>query len=181
MKDQNSAQRPLVVCLHGSAGDSGMWHSFRKAARGRCRVIAPRLPGLGHQPLADDVASVLVQTRFAHEPFHLVAHGRGAAVAAGVANLAPERVASLVAYEPAGLSCALEQGLRIPVQVLSGTHSWRAARQRAEGVAERVAGARLLKLVGLRHMAPLTHPHCVNAVILDYILPVNMPGPGVAV
>jgi pimeloyl-ACP methyl ester carboxylesterase len=74
----------------------------------------------------------------------------------------------------------LEQGLRVPVQVLSGTRSWQAARQLAEGVAERVAGARLLKLVGLRHMAPLTHPHLVNAVILDYILPLDMPGQAVA-
>ena len=180
MNDQNTPQRPLVVCLHGSAGDSGMWQSFREAARGRCRVIAPRLPGLGQQPLADDVASVLEQTGFTRAPFHLVAHGRGAAVAAGIANLYPERVASLVAYEPAGLSRMLEQGLRVPVQVLSGTRSWQAARQLAEGVAERVAGARLLKLVGLRHMAPLTHPHLVNAVILDYILPLDMPGQAVA-
>jgi len=79
MNDQNTLQRPLVVCLHGSAGDSGMWQSFREAARGRCRVIAPCLPGLGQQPLADDVASALGQTGFTREPFHLVAHGRGAA------------------------------------------------------------------------------------------------------
>ena len=34
----------------------------------------------------------------------------------------------------------------------------------------------LLRLFGMRHMAPLTHPHLVNAVILDYLLPARMPG-----
>jgi hypothetical protein len=33
----------------------------------------------------------------------------------------------------------------------------------------------LLKLVGLRHMAPATHPHVFNPIVLDYILPVSMP------
>jgi len=58
---------------------------------------------------------------------------------------------------------------------LCGTRSWQVARQVAESTAELISTARLLKLVGLRHMAPVTHPQVFNAVVLDYILPVSMP------
>ena len=180
MNSKAGSSRPLVVCLHGSAGDSGMWENLNQSCRGRCKVLAPRLEGQGQHPLADDVESVLRQIGFSREPFHLVSHGRGAGVAAGIANLYPERIASCIMYEPAGITPALARGLRVPVQILSGTRSWEAARRMAEHIAERVNGANLLKIFGLRHMAPLTHPDLVNSIILDYILPLEMPGQAVA-
>jgi len=166
---------PLVVCLHGSASNSGMWRDFKELVRDRARVIAPDLPGLGQHALSDDVQSVLRQVGGSSRTFHIVAHARGAAVAACIATLYPERVASIVCYEPAGISRFLARGLSTPVRLLCGTRSWEAARRTAERTTERIAGAQLLKMVGLRHMAPLTHPHIVNPVLLDFILPVQMP------
>ncbi|MDH3908263.1 MAG: hypothetical protein OEU83_04470, partial [Gammaproteobacteria bacterium] len=67
------------------------------------------------------------------------------------------------------------RNLDVPVQLLCGTRSWQMARRVAERTAELISHARLLKLVGLRHMAPATHPHVFNPIVLDYILPVSMP------
>ena len=168
--------RPLIVCLHGSAGNSGMWQDFRKLVRDRARVITPDLPGLGRHALTDDVQSVLQQVGTTSQSFHIVAHARGAAIAACIATLYPARVASIVCYEPAGIAPFVAQGLRTPVRLLCGTRSWAAARRAAERTADLIADVRLLKMVGLRHMAPLTHPHVVNPVFLDFVLPVEMPG-----
>jgi pimeloyl-ACP methyl ester carboxylesterase len=167
--------RPVLVCLHGSASNGGMWRDLRKLVRDRATVITPDLPGLGQHALTDDVESALRQVGRTGRPFHIIAHGRGAAVAACIANLYPERVASIVCYEPAGITQTLARGLRTPFQALCGTRSWEVARRVAERTADLVSDARLLKLVGLRHMAPLTHPHIVNPVILDFVLPVIMP------
>jgi pimeloyl-ACP methyl ester carboxylesterase len=166
---------PVIVCLHGSASDSGMWRDFKELVRDRARVFAPDLPGLGRHALSDDVQSVLRQIGTTSRPFHIVAHARGAAVAACIADLHPERVASIVCYEPAVISQFLMRRLSTPVRLLCGTRSWAAARQVAERSAEHMADAQLLKMVGLRHMAPLTHPHIVNPVFLDFVLPVDMP------
>ena len=175
MNYKETAERPVVVCLHGSAGNSGMWIEFRNAVRSRAIVITPDLPGVGQHALADDVASVLRQIGVTRRPFHIVAHSRGAAVAASIASLYPERVESIVCYEPAGISESVARNLDVPVQLLCGTRSWQMARRVAERTAELISHARLLKLVGLRHMAPATHPHVFNPIVLDYILPVSMP------
>ena len=117
MNDKDT--RTTVVCLHGSAGTSGMWRDLIAAVRGRCDVITPDVH-------ACDLLSELARL---DEPFHLVGHGYGGEL-------------------------ALEFAARM---------------------AERLPGATLLKLVGLRHMAPHTHSQLVSSVILDYILPVAMP------
>ena len=171
----NKHTPPILVCLHGSASNSGMWGELRKLVRNRATVIAPDLPGLGQHALTDDMESALRQIGRTRRAFHIVAHGRGAAVAACIANLYPERVASIVCYEPAGITQFLLRGLETPLRMICGTRSWASARCVAEKIAERVSHAHLLKLVGLRHMAPLTHPHIVNPVILDFVLPVDMP------
>jgi len=177
MKQEDIAVRPTIVCLHGSASTSDMWNAFTREVRCRAVVLTPALPGLGEHALADDVASALRQIGIVRRPFHIVAHARGAAIAACIASLYPERVASLVCYEPAGISEFVARSLDVPVQLLCGTRSWQAARRLAVKTAGSISGARLLKLVGLRHMAPATHPPVINPVILDYILPVPMPAP----
>jgi pimeloyl-ACP methyl ester carboxylesterase len=175
MNEENIAKRPVIVCLHGSASNSNMWDELRSEVRGRATVITPDLAGIGKRALADDVASVLRQIGVTRKPFHIVAHSRGAAIAACIASLYPERVASLVCYEPAGVSPFVARSLDVPFQLLCGTRSWQVARRVAEKTAELVSHARLLKLVGLRHMAPVTHPHVFNPIVLDFILPVSMP------
>ncbi|NCF13989.1 MAG: alpha/beta fold hydrolase [Gammaproteobacteria bacterium] len=172
---ETDTERPVLVCLHGSASSSGMWRDFKDLVRDRATVIAPDLTGQGRRALADDVQTVLRQTGAISRPFHIVAHARGAAVAACVATLYPKRVASIVCFEPTGISQFQAQRLRMPVRLLSGTRSWLAARQAAEKTAAHVTDGGLLKMVGLRHMAPLTHPHLVNPVFLDFVLPVAMP------
>ena len=172
MKESNQ-QRPVVVCLHGSASNSGMWRDLRSAVRGRAQVITPELTG--HGDLADDARSVLRQLGSGSRNLEIVAHGRGCAVAARIAVMCPGRVTNLVFYEPAGVPESLARRIRTPLRVLCGTKTWKVAKRAAETLVYAVAGAHLLKLVGLRHMAPLTHPHPVNNVILDFILPVSMP------
>lgn len=175
--NETDTGRPVLVCLHGSASNSGMWRDFKNLVRDRAMIITPDLPGQGQHALSNDVRSVLRQVGTISRPFHIIAHARGAAVAAGIAMLHPERVASIVCYEPTGISQVLARRLKTPVRLLSGTRSWAAARRAAERTADLVADARLLKMVGLRHMAPLTHPHIVYPVFLDLVLPVVMPDP----
>ena len=163
MKDRNT--RTTVVCLHGSAGTSGMWREFIAAVRGRCDVITPDID-------ACDLHSVLAQI---DGSFHLVGHGYGGELALEFAAHYPDRVLSLVLYEPTSAARSPDLAISAPVRLISGTRSWVAARRSVERMAERLPNATLLKLVGLRHMAPLTQPQFISSVILDYILPVTMP------
>ena len=48
MFDQQTDSRPVIVCLHGSASDPGMWHDLREATviwetSGAWPVVAPTL------------------------------------------------------------------------------------------------------------------------------------------
>lgn len=167
MFNQQADSRPVIVCLHGSASDPGMWQDLREAVRDRADVIAPDV-------FAHD--SVMQQLENIRAPFHLVGHGYGGAIAARIATQHPERIASLVLYEPTsvdGLPCG---GSDVPLRVVSGTRSWESARRNAERLAACFRNSSLLRLFGMRHMAPLTHPQLINAVILDYVLPIVMPG-----
>ena len=163
MNDKDT--RNTIVCLHGSAGTSGMWRELITAVRGRCDVITPEIHARDLQFELDRLDG----------PFHLVGHGCGGGLALELAAQYPGRVLSLVLYEPTSSVRSPDFAIRAPVRLLSGTRSWVAARQSAERMAEQLPSATLLKLVGLRHMAPLTHPRLVSSVILDYILPVAMP------
>ena len=178
--NDSQPSNPVIICLHGGASSAAMWGALRQAVRKRARVVTPELSGLGPYALSDDVRTVLRFVTDLRRPIHLVTHGRGAAVAACIANLYPDRVASIVMYEPAGVTAKLARGIRAPVQVLCGTRSWRVAQGVAERLVNWLAEGRLLKLFGLRHMAPVTRPHFVNPVILDFVLPVEMAGQPVA-
>ena len=262
MHDEVTTHRPIIVCLHGSASDSGMWREFKNAVRGRATVITPDLVGYGtrrfdHEKgftLQDEIDAVLEQVGDSREPFHLVGHAYGGTVATCLAKRHPERIASLILYEPANYALLFAEGLhtpaareihalrlatgrsrnlvarwrgarnfisywadlrswqrlsitariclsrympkvvaefeamlasqqemgnvgdlRMPVRILCGTHTRPPARRVAEIMVEQLDDVRLLRLVDLRHMAPVTHPHRVNPIILDYVLPVAMP------
>ena len=62
-------QRPIVVCIHGSASNGGQWRALRQALRGRCRVFTPDLVGYGSRnfrvgrgfSLQDEVDAVIEQ------------------------------------------------------------------------------------------------------------------------
>jgi O-succinylbenzoic acid--CoA ligase len=89
----------------------------------------------------------------------LAAQGDGAYVDAALDGLDPGGLARIVA----------------PVTVLSGSASDPFYAPIARAVVERVAGARLVALDGLRHTAPITDPEPVAAAILDAIVVAGIP------
>jgi pimeloyl-ACP methyl ester carboxylesterase len=260
MSNKNEAeQRPLVVCIHGSASNGGQWRSFRQALRGRCRIFTPDLVGYGsrrYRPngrfsLQNEVDAIIEQIGDITEPFHLIGHSYGGAVATYFAKQYPERVKSLILYEPANFAMLFDEGLHtdaskeirdvravfsdgagtalsrwraarhfisywsgsktwrqfrfsqrsgiagvmpkvaaefdalisahdsmtdvsdleMPVKIICGTRTTLAAKRVCELMKEQIRNSRLLQLVNLKHMAPLTNPDSVNPLLIDYVVP----------
>lgn len=255
----NTDTRPIVVCLHGSASNGGQWRSFRKALRGRCRVFTPDLVGYGSRrfradgsfTLQHEVDSIIEQIGDIREPFHLIGHSYGGAVATYFAKQYPQRVRSLIVYEPANFAMLFKEGLQtpasqeirrvraafadgpgtalsrwraarafisywsgakawkslrfaqrssfaavspkvaaefnaivaahdtlsdlsdldMPVKIICGTRTRLAAKRVCELMAKAISHSRLLQLVNLQHMAPLTDPDSVNPLLVDYVVP----------
>jgi pimeloyl-ACP methyl ester carboxylesterase len=255
----NTEKRPIVVCVHGSASNGGQWRSFRQAIRGRCRVFTPDLVGYGSRRFRDngrfslqnEVDAIIEQIGDITEPFHLIGHSYGGAVATYFAKQYPERVKSLILYEPANFAMLAEDGpesaaqaeifkvratfgsgkvtamtrwraarhfitywsgskawrksnftrrstiasvmpkvaaefdalfaagetmrdmsdLDMPVKIICGTRTRLAAKRVSELMAGKIRDSRLLQLVNLQHMAPLTDPDSVNPLLVDYVVP----------
>jgi pimeloyl-ACP methyl ester carboxylesterase len=121
--------RPVVL-LHSSMGSKGQWRALVERMRRSHRLIAIDLHGYGSTPMpaAPDtftlqhevalVDSVLRIGLLPGERFHLVGHSYGAAVALRMAQRQPQRLHSLVLFEPVALHllpaahpgrCALER------------------------------------------------------------------------
>lgn len=167
--------RQVVVCLHGSPGNSHMWRAFVDAVSDRCEVLTPSIDFLAGRDVRRAAEQVLLQVGRSAERFHVVGHAYGGAIALQLASRAPDRVASLVLYEPAVPGDIELNRLDVPVRLLCGTRTWPAARLVIDRLRAELANSSLLQLVGLRHMAPLTHPDRINPVILDHILPEAIP------
>ena len=115
-------QRPAVVLLHSSASSTRQWESLAETLKPGFRVYAVDLNGHGRQParrgdspltLTDEAA--LVEPALAEAGgAHIVGHSYGAAVALKLATLHPDRVRSLVAYEPAMFRCLIDEAPRDP-------------------------------------------------------------------
>jgi len=258
--EKYTEHRPIVVCVHGSASNGGQWRSFRQALRGRCRVFTPDLIGYGsrrYRPngrfsLQNEVDAIIEQIGDITEPFHLIGHSYGGAVATYFAKKYPERIKSLILYEPANFAMLFDEGLHteaskeirrvrstfsngvgtaisrwraarhfisywsgakawrqfkfsqrswiagvtpkvaaefdaliaaedtmtdmsdldMPVKIICGTRTRLAAKRVCQLMAEQIRDCRLLQLVNLRHMAPLTDPAAVNPLLVDYVVPV---------
>jgi pimeloyl-ACP methyl ester carboxylesterase len=106
---ERAGRNAVVVCLHASASSSRQWRPLAERLAGRFRVVAPDLYGSGERPmwtgdrplgLGDEVAGLEPVLRAGPEPFHLVGHSYGAAVALHAALADPGRVRSLVIFEP---------------------------------------------------------------------------------
>jgi len=102
------AARETVVLLHSSGSSSRQWSALIERLRPHYDVCAVDLHGHGAQPawpgrqpltLADEVTLVEPILREVG-PVHLVGHSYGGAVALKAAELYPQSVRSLVAYEP---------------------------------------------------------------------------------
>lgn len=104
---RQSGEGPAVLCLHSSAGSSAQWVPLMDRLSAGYRVIAPDLhahgrntwPGGGGNALEEDMR--LVEAIAGDAPAHVVGHSYGGALALRYATRRPERVLSLVLYEPA--------------------------------------------------------------------------------
>lgn len=100
---------PGVVCLHSNASNSGQWRALMDQLAPRFHVLAADAYGAGKSPpwpadgtvwLRDEVELLEPVLAAAEEPFSLVGHSYGAAIALIAALAQPQRVRSLVVYEP---------------------------------------------------------------------------------
>jgi pimeloyl-ACP methyl ester carboxylesterase len=105
--DDTGRGDPLVL-VHGLATTRAIWRHVVPLL-GERRVIALDVPGFGASPAAgpgfglEDVARTVLRELPVDEPFDLVGHSMGGAVALTMAAVAPERVRRLVLFAPAGL------------------------------------------------------------------------------
>ena len=98
-----------VVCLHSNASSSSQWRALMETLAPKFHVLAADSYGAGKSPawqtnrpvlLCDEVALLEPVFARASEPFSLVAHSYGAAVALIAALEQPDRVRALALYEP---------------------------------------------------------------------------------
>ena len=99
---------PAVVCVHGLAGSAVNWSAIAPLLTGRCRVLAPDLPGNGltrSLGRRTDVAALrAVLHRFlgtvAAGPVILIGNSMGGMICLLQAGAAPAAVAGLVLVDP---------------------------------------------------------------------------------
>jgi pimeloyl-ACP methyl ester carboxylesterase len=100
---------PGVVCLHSNASSSGQWRALMERLAPKFHVLAADSYGAGRSPawpagravrLRDEVALLEPVFARAGEPFALVGHSYGGAIALVAALHRPERVRALAVYEP---------------------------------------------------------------------------------
>ena len=100
---------PGVVCLHANASNSSQWRALMDRLAPKFHVLAPDLYGAGqncHWPtdrsvtLRDEVQLLEPIFARAREPFALVGHSYGAAVALMAALAQQDHIGALALYEP---------------------------------------------------------------------------------
>lgn len=100
---------PGVVCLHSNASTSSQWQKLMEFLAPKFHVLAADSFGAGKSPawptdrlvsLQDEVALLEPVFVRAGDPYALVAHSYGAAVALIAAVLQPRRIRTLALYEP---------------------------------------------------------------------------------
>ena len=100
---------PAVVCLHSNASSSSQWRALMKRLAPSHRVVAIDAIGAGKSSpwpddsgptLSDEAAFIEPVLAATEQPFVLIGHSYGAAIALVAALARPERIRALVLYEP---------------------------------------------------------------------------------
>jgi pimeloyl-ACP methyl ester carboxylesterase len=137
--------RERVLCLHSSGSSGRQWEPMIAAWGARFDVMAPDLLGYGvsggwptSTPVSLDAEAQAVAPLLQRGAVHLVGHSYGGAVALQIALRWPERVKSLVLYEP------------VRFALLFGHADTREAAEVIVGVGRRIGMA---VLSGRRHAA----------------------------
>jgi pimeloyl-ACP methyl ester carboxylesterase len=99
---------PGVVCLHANASSSSQWRSLMEELSPKFHVLAADSYGSGKSPpwppgdawLRDEVTLLEPVFERAGDPFVLVGHSYGGAIALIAALSHPHRVRALAVYEP---------------------------------------------------------------------------------
>lgn len=108
---------PGVVCLHANSSSSSQWRGLSEALAPRFHVLSADSYGSGKSPpwptgrtasLRDEVELLEPVFQRAGEPFVLVGHSYGAAIALVAALAQPHRVRALALYEPVLFSLITE-------------------------------------------------------------------------
>lgn len=116
---RRSGKGPYVLCLHASTSSSKQWQSLMDKLSDQFTVLAPDLYGYGQSPewnedrpmeLDDEIELLKPVLDSIPGPFHLVGHSFGAAISFKLALMMPERLRSLVAYEPILFNLLAEVG-----------------------------------------------------------------------
>lgn len=98
-----------VVCLHSSGSSSSQWRLLMDRLGNQFHILAADLYSYGKSPLwqgagrfclTDEISLLENVFRAAGEPFHLIGHSYGGAVALKAALTSPSRIRSLVLFEP---------------------------------------------------------------------------------
>jgi pimeloyl-ACP methyl ester carboxylesterase len=114
--------RGRVIALHCSGGSATHWSHLAEALRGRHELAAPEHYGSQdagpwggeHVFTIDDeaVRSIALIDRSQGDKVHLVGHSYGGGVALNVALARPNRIASMVLYEPTAFHLLRQLGER---------------------------------------------------------------------
>jgi len=105
---REAGEGPGVVCLHANASSSSQWRGLLDLLAPTFHVLAPDSYGAGKSPawpdgkigLKDEAAFLEPVFERAGDPFTLVGHSYGAAIALVAAAASPGRVRAMALYEP---------------------------------------------------------------------------------
>jgi pimeloyl-ACP methyl ester carboxylesterase len=113
------SRRDRVIALHCSGAGAGQWRQLGETLGDRYQVLAPEHygcaitgPWTGEHAfvLADEAARAIALIDEWNGNVHLVGHSYGGAVALHVALARPDRIASLVLYEPSAFHMLRQLG-----------------------------------------------------------------------
>jgi pimeloyl-ACP methyl ester carboxylesterase len=140
---------PGVVCLHANSSSSSQWRALMEALAPNHHVLAVDSYGSGRSPawpferrlwLADEAALAEPVFERAGNPFALVGHSYGGAIALIAALAAPRRVRAMALYEPTPFS--LIDAHSPPPNDADGIRNAAAAALPALAVGDRAGAAR---------------------------------------